>query len=204
MTDNTLQQSEHAYQRCNRPFPSSPGPLFQTEGRCWAFDMEIIFNSRANKTHFHKKGCAPSLILKVRVFGTRKWLSVIKHWSLMRSHCLFKRVPSFRLKERRIHIGRIDFSPDELPSGETTRYPSVFLPRSATSRLTVYTRNWLTRTLIYTCLFFLQESQSMLPSPLSSGYLQQSRVKSRSSSCTGGHNARTSPCKMCRRDCAWS
>ena len=204
MTDNTLQQSEHAYQRCNRPFPSSPGPLFQTEGRCWAFDMEIIFNSRANKTHFHKKGCAPSLLLKVRVFGTRKWLIVIKHWSLMRSHCLFKRVPSFRLKERRIHIGRIDFSPDELPSGETTRYPSVFLPPSATSRLTVYTRNWLTRTLIYTCQFFLQESQSMLPSPLSSGYLQQSRVKSRSSSCTGGHNARTSPCKMCRRDCAWS
>ena len=204
MTDNTLQQSEHAYQRCNRPFPSSPGPLFQTEGRCWAFDMEVIFNSRANKTHFHKKGCAPSLILKVRVFGTRKWLIVIKHWSLMRSHCLFKRVPSFRLKERRIHIGRIDFSPDELPSGETTRYPSVFLPPSATSRLTVYTRNWLTRSLIYTCLFFLQESQSMLPSPLSSGYLQQSRVKSRSSSCTGGHNARTSPCKMCRRDCAWS
>ena len=204
MTDNTLQQSEHAYQRCNRPFPSFPGPLFQTEGRCWAFDMEIIFNSRANKTHFHKKGCAPSLILKVRVFGTRKWLIVITHWSLMRSPCLFKRVPSFRLKERRIHIGRIDFSPDELPSGETTRYPSVFLPPSATSRLTVYTRNWLTRTLIYTCLFFLQESQSMLPSPLSSGYLQQSRVKSRSSSCTGGHNARTSPCKMCRRDCAWS
>ena len=193
MTDNTLQQSQHAYQRCNRPFPSSPGPLFQTKSRCSAFDMEII-----------KKGCAPSLILKVRVFGTRKWLIVIKHWSLMRSHCLFKRVPSFRLKERRIHIGRIDFSPDELPSGETTRYPSVFLPPSATSRLTVYTRNWLTRTLIYTCLFFLQESQSMLPSPLSSGYLQQSRVKSRSSSCTGGHNARTSPCKMCRRDCAWS
>ena len=26
-----------------------------------------------NKTHFHKKGCAPSLNLKVRVFGTRKW-----------------------------------------------------------------------------------------------------------------------------------
>ena len=35
--------------------------------------MEIIFHSHANKTHFHKKGCAPSLILKVRVFGTRKW-----------------------------------------------------------------------------------------------------------------------------------
>ena len=35
--------------------------------------MEIIFHSHVNKTHFHKKGCAPSLILKVRVFGTRKW-----------------------------------------------------------------------------------------------------------------------------------
>ena len=56
-----------------RPFPSSPGALFQNEGRCSAFDTEISFHSRANKTHFHKKGCAPSLILKVRVFGTRKW-----------------------------------------------------------------------------------------------------------------------------------
>ena len=37
-----------------RPCPSSPGPLFQDEGRCSAFDMEIIFHSHANKTHFHK------------------------------------------------------------------------------------------------------------------------------------------------------
>ena len=43
----------------NRTFPSSPGPLFQNEGRCSAFDMEIIFHSHASKTHFHKKGCAP-------------------------------------------------------------------------------------------------------------------------------------------------
>ena len=35
--------------------------------------MEIIFHSHANKTHFHKKGCTLGLILKVRVFGTRKW-----------------------------------------------------------------------------------------------------------------------------------
>ena len=35
--------------------------------------MEIIFHSHGNKTHFHKKGCAPSLILKVRVFRTLKW-----------------------------------------------------------------------------------------------------------------------------------
>ena len=57
----------------NRPFPSSPGPLFQNEGRCSAFDMETIFHSHANKTYFHKKGCTPSVIVKVTVFGTRKW-----------------------------------------------------------------------------------------------------------------------------------
>ena len=57
----------------NTPFPSSPRLLFQNEDRCSAFDMEIIFHSHTNKTHFHKKGCAPSLILKVRVFGTLKW-----------------------------------------------------------------------------------------------------------------------------------
>ena len=57
----------------NRPFQSSPGPLYQNEVKCSAFDMEMIFHSHANKTHFHKKGCALGLILKVRVFGTRKW-----------------------------------------------------------------------------------------------------------------------------------
>ena len=50
-----------------------PQTSFQNEGRCSAFDIEIIFHPRANKTHFHKKGCAPSPILKVRVFGSRKW-----------------------------------------------------------------------------------------------------------------------------------
>ena len=52
---------------------SSIGSLFQNAVRCSAFDMEMIFHSYANKTHFHKNGCAPSAILKVRIFGTRKW-----------------------------------------------------------------------------------------------------------------------------------
>ena len=51
----------------------SRGILASQKGRCSAFDMEIIFHCHANKTHFRKKGCVPSLILKVRVFGTRKW-----------------------------------------------------------------------------------------------------------------------------------
>ena len=51
--------------------------LFQNEVRCSAFDIEISFHCHVNKTHFHKKGCAPSLILKVRVFRTRKWPIVV-------------------------------------------------------------------------------------------------------------------------------
>ena len=35
--------------------------------------MEIILHFHANKTHFHKKGCALGLILKVNVLGTQKW-----------------------------------------------------------------------------------------------------------------------------------
>ena len=57
----------------NRLFPSSPGPLYENEVKSSAFDMEMIFHSHANKTHFHKKGCALGLVLKVRVFRTRKW-----------------------------------------------------------------------------------------------------------------------------------
>ena len=46
----------HVYCYVNRPFLSSPGPLYQNEVKCSAFDMEMIFHSHANKTHFHKKG----------------------------------------------------------------------------------------------------------------------------------------------------
>ena len=52
----------------NGPFPSSPFPLFQKEGRCSAFDMEIVFHSQANKTSFSQERLCTSLILKRRVF----------------------------------------------------------------------------------------------------------------------------------------
>ena len=44
------------------------------EAKYKAVDLKIIFYSRENKTHFHKKGSEISLFLKVRVYGTRKWL----------------------------------------------------------------------------------------------------------------------------------
>ena len=56
-----------------RPFPSWSKPLFQSETKCAAIDMKMVFYSNANKTHFHMKGFALSLVLKVRVFETRKW-----------------------------------------------------------------------------------------------------------------------------------
>ena len=48
-------------------------PLFQSEAKCRAIDMTMSFYSLANKTHFHNKGLAHGLALKVRGFGTRKW-----------------------------------------------------------------------------------------------------------------------------------
>ena len=57
----------------NRPFPSSKKSHFESEAKCEAIDVKMIFNYDANKTHFHNKGFALSLVLKVRFFGTRKW-----------------------------------------------------------------------------------------------------------------------------------
>ena len=50
--------TELANHRLKKPFASSPGPLYQNEVKRSAFDMEILFHSHANKTHFHNKGCA--------------------------------------------------------------------------------------------------------------------------------------------------
>ena len=69
----TVPNDRFTYSFTNMPFLSYPGPLYQNEVKCSTFDMKIIFHSHANKTHFHKKGCALGLILKVKVFGTRKW-----------------------------------------------------------------------------------------------------------------------------------
>ena len=62
------------------PFPSSPGPLYQNEVKCSACDMKMTF-PHANKTHFHKKGCAIRLILKVKILGTPKWPIIWKEFS---------------------------------------------------------------------------------------------------------------------------
>ena len=57
----------------NRPFSSCAKPLFEGEAKCKDIDMKTISYSHADKTHFHQKSFALSLLLKVREFGTRKW-----------------------------------------------------------------------------------------------------------------------------------
>ena len=50
-------------------YPSCPKSQFRSEAKCKAIDMYC----RANKTHFHKKGFALSLVLKGKLFGNRRW-----------------------------------------------------------------------------------------------------------------------------------
>ena len=52
---------------------------FQREAKCEAIDMKMIFHYDANKTHFHNKGLALSLVLKVRFFGIlfRSWYALL-------------------------------------------------------------------------------------------------------------------------------
>ena len=63
----TFDKNAIIWEPTNRPFPSSLGPLYQNEVKCSVFHIERKFYSNAQKTHFHKRGCALGLILKVRV-----------------------------------------------------------------------------------------------------------------------------------------
>ena len=47
----------------NRPFPSSPGPLYQNEVKCSAFDMEMIF-----------------ILMQVKLIFTRKVVHLASFW----------------------------------------------------------------------------------------------------------------------------
>ena len=57
----------------NRPFPSSKKFHFQNEAKCETFVVEMSFICIIIKNYFHINGFALSLVLKVKLFGTRKW-----------------------------------------------------------------------------------------------------------------------------------
>ena len=66
--------------------------------------MEIIFHSHTNITHFHKNGCAPSLIFKVKVFGTRKWPI---HSLLFKYEIVYIKEFAFKSEKKKIIRGQI-------------------------------------------------------------------------------------------------
>ena len=57
----------------NGPFTSCPQPLFQSEGKCKANDIKMIFHSHTNKLIFALKGFVLRRVVRERVFKTRKW-----------------------------------------------------------------------------------------------------------------------------------
>ena len=58
-------------------------PLFQSVAKCKTIDTKIFVYSYANKTHFHNKGFARSLVLNGRVFGTRKLPPIVDQFQLL-------------------------------------------------------------------------------------------------------------------------
>ena len=74
----------------NRPFPSSKKFHFQNKAKCETFVVEMSFICIIIKTHFHNKGFALSLVLKVKLFGTRKWPINLTLRASMRSLMVFR------------------------------------------------------------------------------------------------------------------
>ena len=63
----------------NMPLPSSKSPQFQNEARCTTFLLKMSFICMRVNNDFHIKGWAPTLVLKQRPGGTRKWPILAKN-----------------------------------------------------------------------------------------------------------------------------
>ena len=57
----------------NRPFLSSPAPLFQNEAKCTTFLVKMSFICMTMKNDFHINRWALNLVLLQRPGGTQKW-----------------------------------------------------------------------------------------------------------------------------------
>ena len=58
--------------KINRPFPSYFGHHYESEAKCKVFTMKISFHSYANKSNFHTKSFALSLVFIIGFTATRK------------------------------------------------------------------------------------------------------------------------------------
>ena len=93
--------------------------------------MKMIFNYDANKTHFHNKGFALSLVLKVRFFGTRKW--PISSPDVKKEEVRFAYLPSNHYKPFHLSViyGTVLFS------RQLSRNPNMMFPKAEAKRTTV-------------------------------------------------------------------
>ena len=69
----SLEQAKKSIISYNIPPPSYKNPHFQDEARCTTFLLKMSFICMRMKNDFHIKGWAPTLVLKQRPGGTRKW-----------------------------------------------------------------------------------------------------------------------------------
>ena len=69
--------------KINRPLLGSKNSHFQNEARCTTFLVKMSFICMRMKNDFHIKGWAPTLILKLKPGGTRKWPIDNLKWEAM-------------------------------------------------------------------------------------------------------------------------
>ena len=107
----------------NRPHPSSKNLHFQNEARCTAFLVKMSFICMRMKNDFHIKGWAPTLALKQRPGGTRKWpISPYVRESRFRNPGNFFRNPeSLALESGR----QLDWNPESKFHWQTLEFITV-------------------------------------------------------------------------------
>ena len=107
---SSLQIRQKVLRQTNRPFPSSKKFHFQNEAKCETFVVEMSFNYDANKTYFHNKGFALSLVLKVKRFELGNGLFTYSSNSLNKisqDNFSAKNARKRRLKKQRKKVFRL-------------------------------------------------------------------------------------------------
>ena len=94
------------FYNANKPLPRSKNPYFQNEARCTIFLVKMSFICMRMKNDFHIKGWAPTLVLKQRPGGTRKWPFKVggkrverTFWSVCNKRGIFKRREGWNMFE---------------------------------------------------------------------------------------------------------
>ena len=113
---------------------------------------DFLFSCKEN--HFHKKGCALGLILKMTVFGTRKWPIARYYIHLARSKSETPRLDVFVVLGVKLKFTAKEKLPLKLeatPNTEISGPRCTFLICVVTSRVNVF--KYVLFFLLFVCLF---------------------------------------------------